>query len=101
MINVDAIQMEFNYNSTEIKDIKKCLSILYSTREGEQALDRSFGLNLDFLSMPMPVAQSQFALEIVRKTAIYEPRVKVVEVTYSYDEIEGQMIPKIHLAKGA
>lgn len=100
MIDTNAIQLEFDYSPSELEDIKKCLGVLYATREGEQALDRAFGLNTSFLSEPMPVAQNKFALEVVRKTAIYEPRVRVVEVTYTQDEVGGQLIPRIHLAKG-
>lgn len=100
MIDTSGIQLDFDYNSPEIEDIRRCLTTLYTTHEGEQPLDRSFGLNADFLSEPMPVAQSKFALEVVRKTAIYEPRVRVKEVTYTQDETEGRIIPKVHLAKG-
>lgn len=100
MINTGAIQLDFDYSSPEIEDIKRCLTTLYTTREGEQPLDRDFGLRVDFLSEPLPVAQSKFALEVVRKTAIYEPRARVKEVTYTQDEVGGQMIPKVHLAKG-
>lgn len=93
-------EFEFDYESPEIFDIKRCLKVLYATKEGEQPLDRKFGLNIDFVGEPMPVAQSKFALEVVRKTAMYEPRVSVKKVTYTKDEATGMLIPKIYLAKG-
>lgn len=87
--------------SLEIEDIRRCLNMLYATKEGEQPLDREFGLNTDFLAEPIPVAQSKFALEVVKKTAKYEPRVTVQKVDYEVAESTGQLVPKIYLIKGA
>ena len=100
MISTDEIRLSFNYDCLEVEDIKRCLSTLYSTKEGSQPLDRSFGLNCSFVGKPIPVAQNELALEIVEKTEKYEPRVTVTEVTYEYDETEGTIYPTVHLEKG-
>lgn len=94
------ISMNFDYESAEIEDIKRCLKMLYSTREGEQPLDRNFGLNTDFVGDPIPVAENKFTLEVARKTAKYEPRVIVKEVEFKKDEVSGMLIPRIYLSKG-
>lgn len=94
------IVLDIDHTSSETEDIKRCLRMLYTTKEGEQPLDREFGLNIDFVGEPMPVAQSKFSQEIVRKTAMYEPRVAVQKVTYEKDGISGMLIPKIYLTKG-
>ena len=45
------IDVEINPSeSTEERDVYNCLKTLYGSREGEQALDREFGLNMDCLS---------------------------------------------------
>ena len=35
------------------KDITRCLTTLYSVREGEQPFDRKFGLKADFQDLPV------------------------------------------------
>lgn len=100
MINtLDAI-IELDFSSDETDDIKKCLEVLYSTAEGDQPLDREFGISRDYLNYPLPVAKSMYAVEIVKKTDIYESRVSVESVTFSKDALNGKLIPKIHLTKG-
>lgn len=98
--DTSGVKFEFDYSSPEIEQIKRCLRTLYATKEGEQPLDRNFGLKVDFVGDPMPVAKNKFALEVVRKTAQYEPRAQVKEVTYEEDGVGGILIPKVHLTKG-
>ena len=73
-IDLKHITVAFDYASGDIADIKRCLECLYQTAEGTCPLDREFGLNTDFVGMPMDVAKSQFAVEIIDKTDRYEPR---------------------------
>lgn len=84
---------------SEAEDIRKCLTTLYSVREGEQPLDRDFGLKQEFLDQPVPIAKNMLALEVIEKTQRYEKRVKVDKVDYAASE-EGQLIPIIFLKKG-
>lgn len=87
------------FPASEAENIRRCLATLYSVREGEQPLDRDFGINNDFLDLPVNLARNRFALEVIEKTEKYEKRVKVEKVEYRFEE-EGQMIPIIHLKKG-
>ena len=64
-IDLKHITVAFDYASGDIADIKRCLECLYQTAEGTCPLDREFGLNTDFVGMPMDVAKSQFAVEII------------------------------------
>ena len=57
---------------------------------GNVSLDREFGLNTDFVGMPMDVAKSQFAVEIIDKTDRYEPRATVKDINFSFNE-DGQL----------
>lgn len=95
------IEMDgYSEGAGELEDIKRCLMTLYTTKEGTQPLDRQFGLSSDFISDPIPVAMNKYTLEVVRKTAMYEPRVQVKEVTYMQDDVNGMMIPTIHIGWG-
>lgn len=82
--------------STEELDIYNCLLTLYGSREGEQALDREFGLNMECLSLPSEAAQATLTAEIIRKTKKYEPRAEVLEVEYETSHSQqGSIRPKV------
>ena len=98
--DTSGVKLLTDYTGPEIEQIKTNLKNLYATKAGTQPMDREFGLSIDFVGDPIPVAKSKFTLEVVRKTATYEPRVKVTEVTYEEDGENGILIPSIHLDKG-
>lgn len=98
-IDASRIELKFTTRNTEIDDIRRCLSTLYSTREGTQPLDRKFGLNADFIGKPIPVAQNLLAFEIIQKTEIYEKRVVVKSVTYNHEAESGKLVPVVHLTR--
>ena len=100
MIDVNEVIIVLNdVEKAESEKIRRCLNTLYSVREGEQPLDREFGLAQDFLDQPMPAAQNLLALEIIKKTARYEPRVIVEKVEYEHRE-DGTLIPIVNLKRG-
>lgn len=100
MINIQEAVIKINgIGESEAEDIRRCLTTLYSVREGEQPLDRDFGLAQDFLDQPVPIAKNMLALEVIEKTKRYEKRVKVERVEYAAGE-GGQLIPVIYLKKG-
>lgn len=100
MIEVKKAILKFDYNSPNIENIRRNLGMLYATKSGSVPMDRDFGLECDFVSKPLPVAKSEFEFEVIKKTEIYEPGVRVERVEYIYDEINGMMQPVIYL-KGA
>lgn len=93
------VKLKFNRNVEDLEDIQRCLTNLYRTIEGTQPLDRNFGLKADFLDKPLPVVQNLITLEIIKKTAIYEPRIKVSSVTFETSEETDTVLAIIHLVK--
>lgn len=71
------------------------LRVLYGTRAGEQALDRSFGIDESVQDAPQEFARALLAAEYVRKTQQYEPRARVVNVEWSAMGAEGKLTPKV------
>ena len=61
------IEIKMNGNGTTEENVRKCLTVLLGTREGEQALDRNFGLNWDFLDMTTAAAKARLTAEIIEK----------------------------------
>ncbi len=100
MFDARDIKIRFDYDEPEAEDILRCLETLCSTRKGSQPLDRNFGLDWGFIDKPLPVAQQEYAFEVIKKTREYESRVRVKEVTYEFDESNGKMKPVITLEKG-
>ena len=101
MISTERIALSFGegYSQQEMQDIRRCLKLLYSTRAGTQALDREFGLDGEFLSRESELAKSAFTIEVIAKTEMYEPRVKVTEVGFT-DADNGILYPVVKLEKG-
>jgi phage baseplate assembly protein W len=96
-IDTKNIIFNFDYSSNEIEDIKRCLVTLYSTKAGQQPLDREFGLTSEFIGMPLEVSKNLFALEVIEKTERYEPRVQVLDITYNENYDSGYLEPVILL----
>ncbi len=97
MIDINEVIIILNdVKESEKEDIRRCLTTLYLIREGEQPLDRNFGLSQEFLDKNEPVARNMLALEIIKKTKQYETRAVVETVEYKTAE-EGVTIPVIYL----
>lgn len=75
-------------------EIMRNLRILYATQSGELALDRDYGIDGGLIGYPMEQAKALLTAELVRKTARYEPRVKVAQVQWNASE-NGTLIPKV------
>ena len=92
------VAVEFMNETEEKNHIAACLRVLYSTPIGSAALDRAFGLDWSFLDLPIPAARVQMERELIQKTQKYEPRVKVREVQWVFDGIDGIAKPKVVIA---
>ena len=88
------IKIVFEKNLTNKEAILRQLSVLYGTRAGEQALDRSFGLDWSFLDQPHEVAKALLSAEIITKTNTYVPTVAVSSIDFAAD-INGHLTPTV------
>ena len=88
------IKIVFEKNLTNKEAIQRQLSILYGTRAGEQALDRSFGLDWSFLDQPHEVAKAMLSAEIITKTNTYVPAVAVSNINFTAD-MNGNLTPTV------
>ena len=62
-----SVKLLSDYSGPEIEQIETNLRNLYATKAGTQPMDREFGLDINFVGDPLPVAKSKFTLEVVRK----------------------------------
>lgn len=94
---MEEVKIIFETSNSEDDEIIQGLTTLYTTPEGTIPLDREFGLNQDFIGYPTELAKNMYALEVINKTEIYEPR---VEVDVSFEDSEdGKITPVIKISK--
>ncbi|MDU6040053.1 MAG: hypothetical protein E6Y83_17070 [Clostridium butyricum] len=90
--------VSFDYSADEIEELKRNIETLLSIPEGTVPLDRNFGINNDFVSYPLDVAENMYVLEITEKVEKYESRVQVKEVNF-IESADGALIPSILFSK--
>lgn len=87
-------------NNTDIEgtsgDIIDNLKTIFTTPQGTVPFDRNFGIDISILDEPMNLAQTKLTVEFIRKVQVYEPRVKVREVTFILDE-NNNYVPKVRV----
>ena len=93
---INNIKILYEKNLTKKETVLRQLSILYGTRTGEQALDRSFGLDWSFLDQPHEVAKALLSAEIITKTNTYVPAVAVSSIDFIAD-INGNLNPIVRV----
>lgn len=98
MAIIEKAKLSFDYeNANDMEIIKRSAETLFSIRAGTLPMDRSFGLQQDFVGMPMPVAQNLFTLEATEKVEKYIPEATIVDISWEFDETEGKMYPSVIL----
>lgn len=99
-IDLNNITVTFDYSNGEVADIKRCLETLYQTAAGTCPLDREFGINTDFVEMPIDVAKNLFAVEITDKTDRYEPRATIKTINFEVAGGDGQLKAEVVITNG-
>lgn len=86
-------------NETDkVRSVLQNIAVILSTRKGTVPLYRSFGLNMDFLDKPIPVAKVLMIAEVREAVEAWEPRATVVGVSFSEDVARpGTLIPTVEV----
>lgn len=87
-------KLDFTFAGDWLAELDRQISLLLSTREGTMPLDRTFGINMDFLDKSPEIAKSLYTAEVTKKIAAFIPSVRIQEVTWSHGE-GGQLKPKV------
>lgn len=69
-----------------VKSVLQNIRIILSTRQFSVPLYREFGLPMQFLDKPIPVAKALLIAEIRDAITEFEPRANVLNVTVEIDE---------------
>lgn len=86
-------------NETDtVASVLQNVAIILATRRGTCPLYREFGISMDFLDRPMPVAKTLAYAEIKETIEAYEPRASVVGVTFEERaDAPGLLIPIVEV----
>lgn len=86
-------------NETDtVASVLQNVAIILATRRGTCPLYRDFGIPMDFLDRPMPVAKTLAFAEIKEAIETYEPRAQVVNITFEESpEHPGQLNPVVEV----
>lgn len=93
----DLSVLRFNEGDT-VSSALQNIAVILSTRRGSVPLYRDFGLNMDFLDKPIPVAKVMMISEVREAVERWEPRATVLGVTFSEDPARpGTLIPTVEV----
>lgn len=71
----------------ELDDINQCLLLIMTTQKGSDPLKPRFGVDLlKWIDRPVNVLIPGLITEITNQIQIWEPRVKVLQVTYQMND---------------
>lgn len=77
-----------------VAEILQNIRTILSTTKFSVPLDREFGISGDAVDKPMLQAEGILSSEIFAQIKRYEPRVTIVEITFT-GNIDGRLIPKV------
>lgn len=69
--------------SETVSSVLQNIAVILSTPRGSVPLYREFGLDMSFLDKPIPVARTMMISRVREAIERWEPRAKVVNVTFS------------------
>ena len=75
------------------EEIIQCVRCILATAKGTVFCYRDFGIDVELIDKPLPVAKNKFLSEVVRAINRYEPRAKVKKIRWTGDAAAGQLNP--------
>ena len=85
-----------------VKSVLQNIAIILRTRRGSCPLYREFGLPMEFLDRPQPVAKTMAIAEIKEVVETFEPRATVEDISFEEDAgTPGVLIPIVEVSINA
>jgi phage baseplate assembly protein W len=82
---------------TLIEEIVQNVSMIVTTMKNTVPLFRDFGVSATFLDRPTVAAEAVLIADIIDAIEIYEPRAKVINVSFVRNDMTGVLIPNLEL----
>lgn len=81
----------------KVRSVLQSVSIILSTPRGSVPMYRDFGINMEYLDLPMPIAEVRMVSEIREAVQQWEPRATVTGVSFRRDTLNGKLIPIVEV----
>jgi hypothetical protein len=81
-----------------VEEICQNIRTILATPKGSVPLDREFGVDMEGLDMPEPIAQMMFRMNVIDAVERFEPRARVLKVEYqptTVDAMDGKLLPVV------
>lgn len=88
---------------SETEEILQNVRTVLTTFKGTVPLDRDFGISVEYVDKPLPVARSLMQAAVIEAIEEYEPRAKVESVTFeenTADAMDGITRPRVIVSIG-
>jgi len=82
------------------EEIIQNVRMILTTPKGSVPLDRDFGLDFTVVDKPTPHALNQIAYEVIQQVNKYEPRARVIGVSWPSAEneaMDGKLAPEVKI----
>lgn len=83
--------------SETVRSVLQSVTIILSTPKGSVPMYRDFGVNMEYLDLPMPIAEVRMVSEIREAVEKWEPRATVTDVSFERDTLNGKLMPIVEV----
>lgn len=81
--------------ATELDEVMQNIRTILATPRGTVPMNRALGVLAIGLDDPIPAVQARMTQDIIDAVAEFEPRAEIVSITFTADESNGQLGPRI------
>ncbi len=82
--------------SDYVRSVLQNISNILKTRQGTVPFFREFGLPMEFVDQPMPVAAPTLIIEVREALMRFEPRAELVDISFTSNG-HGQLFPVVEV----
>ena len=82
--------------SDDVRSVLQNVSNILKTRQGTVPFFREFGLPMEFIDQPIPIAAPTLIIEVREALLRFEPRAELVDVSFTSNE-HGQLLPVVEV----
>jgi len=82
--------------SDYVRSVLQNISNILKTRQGTVPFFREFGLPMEFVDQPMPVAAPTLIIEVREALMRFEPRAELVDISFTSND-HGQLFPVVEV----
>lgn len=89
---------KIKFNVTDpVESVLRNIAVILSTPKGSVPMYRDFGISVDILDRPIPVAKAMMTADIKEAIERWEPRALFISVEFMEDELNGRLIPMVEV----